>query len=103
MGRFGSDVQIELTSMQEEGESLMGQDRVCRPGDSISPIQGDECVLWCPFLCRVFHYRLRTELLNSRVLVGPYSSIRLSPSSCIEVSSIWTSLPNLPIKLALRL
>ncbi|GBM02461.1 hypothetical protein AVEN_76508-1 [Araneus ventricosus] len=35
----------------------MGQDRGCRPGDPISPIPGDECVLLCPLLCGVLHYR----------------------------------------------
>ncbi|GBN95379.1 hypothetical protein AVEN_144829-1 [Araneus ventricosus] len=63
--RFGSDVPIALTSMQEKGESLMGQDRVCMPGDPISPIPGDECVLLCPLLCGVLHYRQRTKTLEA--------------------------------------
>ncbi|GBM00884.1 hypothetical protein AVEN_257388-1 [Araneus ventricosus] len=53
----------------------MRQDRVCRPGDPISPIPGDECVLLCPSLCGVLHYRPRTKPLNTRKLVGPYSPI----------------------------
>ncbi|GBN03873.1 hypothetical protein AVEN_232714-1 [Araneus ventricosus] len=32
--------------MQEKGESLMGKDRICRPGATIPPIPGDECVLF---------------------------------------------------------
>ncbi|GBL93454.1 hypothetical protein AVEN_59660-1 [Araneus ventricosus] len=34
--------------MQGKGASLMGQDWGCMPGDLVSPIQGDECVLLCP-------------------------------------------------------
>ncbi|GBL83296.1 hypothetical protein AVEN_110623-1 [Araneus ventricosus] len=98
---FGSDVPIVLTSMQEKGESLRGQNQGCRPGDPISPITGDECVLLCPVLCGVLHYRLRTKPLNSRTLVRPYNPIRLSSFSCIEVSTIGTSLPNMLIKLEL--
>ncbi|GBN56179.1 hypothetical protein AVEN_82275-1 [Araneus ventricosus] len=45
MRMFGSEVPIVLTSMQERGESLMGQDWGCRRGDPISPLPGDECVL----------------------------------------------------------
>ncbi|GBM93441.1 hypothetical protein AVEN_218623-1 [Araneus ventricosus] len=86
-----SDVPIVLTSKQEEGECLMLQDRGCRPGDPISPIPGDECLLLCLLLCCVLHYRPSTKPLNSRALVGPYSPIRLSPFSCIEVSTIGTS------------
>ncbi|GBM18754.1 hypothetical protein AVEN_44312-1 [Araneus ventricosus] len=58
---FRSDFLVVLTSMQEKGESLMGQDRGCRPADSISPMLGDECVLLCPLLCGVLHYRPRTN------------------------------------------
>ncbi|GBL84722.1 hypothetical protein AVEN_191164-1 [Araneus ventricosus] len=43
----------------------MGQDRVCRPGNTISPIPGDECVLLCPLLCGVLHSRPRTKPLES--------------------------------------
>ncbi|GBM96179.1 hypothetical protein AVEN_249982-1 [Araneus ventricosus] len=43
----------------------MGQDRDCRPGDRISPIPGDECVLLCPLLCGVLHYRPRTKPLEA--------------------------------------
>ncbi|GBN86011.1 hypothetical protein AVEN_81513-1 [Araneus ventricosus] len=46
---FGSDVPIVLASMQEKGESLIEQDRGCRPGDPISPIPDDECVFCVPF------------------------------------------------------
>ncbi|GBN16469.1 hypothetical protein AVEN_196925-1 [Araneus ventricosus] len=42
----------------------MGQDRGCRTGDPISPIPGNECVLLCPLLCGVFHYRPRTKPLE---------------------------------------
>ncbi|GBM14072.1 hypothetical protein AVEN_209961-1 [Araneus ventricosus] len=45
MSVFAGDDPIVLTSMQEKGESLIGQDRGARPGDPISPILGDECVL----------------------------------------------------------
>ncbi|GBM33599.1 hypothetical protein AVEN_181843-1 [Araneus ventricosus] len=45
-------------------KSLMGQDRDCRQGDPISPIPGDECVLLCPLLCGVLHYRPRTKPLE---------------------------------------
>ncbi|GBN43296.1 hypothetical protein AVEN_89365-1 [Araneus ventricosus] len=51
--------------MQEKGESVIGQDRGCRPGDSISSILGDECVLMCPLLCGVLHYRPRTKTLEA--------------------------------------
>ncbi|GBO39413.1 hypothetical protein AVEN_237348-1 [Araneus ventricosus] len=90
--------------MEKKGESLIRQDRGCRPpGDPISPIPGDECVLLCPLLGGVLHYRPRTKPLNSRALAGPYSPIRLQPFSCIDVRTIGTSLPNMLIKLALRL
>ncbi|GBM02845.1 hypothetical protein AVEN_52024-1 [Araneus ventricosus] len=62
---FVSDVPIVLTSMQEKGESLMGQDRGCKPSDPISPILGDEYVLLCPLLCGVLHYRPRTKPLEA--------------------------------------
>ncbi|GBM77504.1 hypothetical protein AVEN_88708-1 [Araneus ventricosus] len=42
----------------------MGQHRGCWPGDPISPISGDECVLLCPLQCEVSHYRLRTKPLE---------------------------------------
>ncbi|GBL84309.1 hypothetical protein AVEN_118680-1 [Araneus ventricosus] len=61
MSMFGSDVPIELTSMQEKGENLMGQDRHCRGVDPIYPIPGDECVLLCTFLGGVLHYNRRTN------------------------------------------
>ncbi|GBM41868.1 hypothetical protein AVEN_8537-1 [Araneus ventricosus] len=66
--------------MQEKGESLMGQDRGCKLGDPISPIPGDECVLLCPLLCGVLHYRPRTKLVDSRAMVRPYSP-DLTPSN----------------------
>ncbi|GBO41168.1 hypothetical protein AVEN_144238-1 [Araneus ventricosus] len=88
---FGSDVTIVLTSVREKGESLMEQDRGCRPSDPIFPIPGDECVLLCSLLCGILRYRSKTEPLNSRAHIGPYSPIRLSPFSCIEVSAIGTS------------
>ncbi|GBO09366.1 hypothetical protein AVEN_95016-1 [Araneus ventricosus] len=47
--------------MQDNGESLMGQDRVCRPGDPISPIPGDKCVLLCHLLSGVLYYRPRAN------------------------------------------
>ncbi|GBM20978.1 hypothetical protein AVEN_87940-1 [Araneus ventricosus] len=100
---FGSDVPIVLTSMQEKDENLIGQDQGCRPGTPTSPIQGYECVLLCPLLCGVFHYRPRTKPLNSRALNGPYNPISLSPFFSIEVRTIGTSLTNQIIKLALRL
>ncbi|GBM67124.1 hypothetical protein AVEN_194989-1 [Araneus ventricosus] len=62
---FGSDVPIVLISMQEKSQSLMGQDRGCRVGYPISPISGDECVLLCPLLCGVLHYRPRTKPLEA--------------------------------------
>ncbi|GBL81440.1 hypothetical protein AVEN_182277-1 [Araneus ventricosus] len=48
---FGSDVSIVLTSMREKGESLMEEDRACRPSDPIFPIPGDECVPYCVGSC----------------------------------------------------
>ncbi|GBN03399.1 hypothetical protein AVEN_228765-1 [Araneus ventricosus] len=51
--------------MQEKGESPMGQDRICRPGDPISPIPGDECVLLCLLLCGIMRYRPRTKAFES--------------------------------------
>ncbi|GBN33697.1 hypothetical protein AVEN_149984-1 [Araneus ventricosus] len=72
---FGSDITIVLTSMQKKGESLKGKDWGCRPGDPISPIPDDKCVLLCPLLCGFLHYRPRTKPLNSRSLVGLYSPI----------------------------
>ncbi|GBM77859.1 hypothetical protein AVEN_24611-1 [Araneus ventricosus] len=62
---FGSDVPIVLTSMQGRGESLVGQDQSCRPGDPISYIPVDECVLSCPLLCGVLHYPPRTKPLEA--------------------------------------
>ncbi|GBO26585.1 hypothetical protein AVEN_81001-1 [Araneus ventricosus] len=50
--------------MQEKDESLMGQERGCRPGDPISPIPGDECVLLCPLLCGILRYHPRTKPLE---------------------------------------
>ncbi|GBM05168.1 hypothetical protein AVEN_22307-1 [Araneus ventricosus] len=73
--KFGSDFPIVLTSMQEKDERMIGQDRSCRTGDSISPIQGDECAVLCPLLFGVLHYRPRTKPHNLRVLVGPYTPI----------------------------
>ncbi|GBN04745.1 hypothetical protein AVEN_253466-1 [Araneus ventricosus] len=72
---FGRDVPIVLISMQKKDERMMGQDRSCRTGDSISPIQGDECVVLWPLLFGVLHYHPRTKPHNLRVLVGPYSPI----------------------------
>ncbi|GBM28449.1 hypothetical protein AVEN_33902-1 [Araneus ventricosus] len=46
MSMFESDILIVLTSMPEEGESLIRQDRGCRPGDTVSSIPGNECVLF---------------------------------------------------------
>ncbi|GBN15472.1 hypothetical protein AVEN_16099-1 [Araneus ventricosus] len=74
---FGSDVPIVLTSMQEKGESLMGQNWGCWPCDPISTIPGDECVLLCPLQCGVLQYRPRTKSLNRRALVRDYM-----PQSC---------------------
>ncbi|GBL82221.1 hypothetical protein AVEN_252408-1 [Araneus ventricosus] len=91
MSIFDSDVLVVLTSIKEKGESLMRQDRGCRPGDPISLVQDDECVLLCPLLCEVLHYCPRTKPFNSRALVGPYNPIRLSPFSWVEVSTIGTS------------
>ncbi|GBM10004.1 hypothetical protein AVEN_23992-1 [Araneus ventricosus] len=48
MSMLGSDIPIVLTLVQQKGESLMGQDRDCRSGEPISPIPGDECVLYVP-------------------------------------------------------
>ncbi|GBO07816.1 hypothetical protein AVEN_69884-1 [Araneus ventricosus] len=42
----------------------MLQDRDRRPGDPVSPIPGDECVLLCP-LSGVLHYRPRTKPLDA--------------------------------------
>ncbi|GBN86614.1 hypothetical protein AVEN_119608-1 [Araneus ventricosus] len=92
---FGSP--IVPTSMLEKAERLKGQDRGCRLDYPISPIPGDECVLLCPLLCGVLYYRPRTKPFNSRALVGPYSPFRLSPFHR------GTLLPNMLIKLALRL
>ncbi|GBO38589.1 hypothetical protein AVEN_230537-1, partial [Araneus ventricosus] len=71
---FESDVPVVLTSKLEKGESLIWQDLGCRPGDPISPISDDECVLLCPLLCGVLHYRPRTKPLNSRALVEMINS-----------------------------
>ncbi|GBN31933.1 hypothetical protein AVEN_37918-1 [Araneus ventricosus] len=60
-----SDVPLVLTSMQEKCESLMGQDRGCRPGGPISLIPGDECVLLSLLLWGVLHYCPRTKPLSS--------------------------------------
>ncbi|GBM65371.1 hypothetical protein AVEN_98194-1 [Araneus ventricosus] len=49
--------------MQKKGESLMGQDRDCRPGDQSLPFQV-RSVLLCPFLCGVLHYLPRTKPLE---------------------------------------
>ncbi|GBO16183.1 hypothetical protein AVEN_125790-1 [Araneus ventricosus] len=49
----------------EKGESLMVPDRGCSPDHPISPIPGDECVLLCPLLCMVLHYRPRKKLLEA--------------------------------------
>ncbi|GBM25792.1 hypothetical protein AVEN_188389-1 [Araneus ventricosus] len=62
---FKSDVPIVLTSLKEKGESLMGQDRGCRPSDPISPIPGNEYVLLYPVLCGILHYRSKTKSLNA--------------------------------------
>ncbi|GBN41753.1 hypothetical protein AVEN_129758-1 [Araneus ventricosus] len=51
--------------MQDKGESLMGQDRVCRPCDTISPILGDECVLMCPLMCGDLQYRPKSKPLEA--------------------------------------
>ncbi|GBM03633.1 hypothetical protein AVEN_203198-1 [Araneus ventricosus] len=47
--------------MQEKGESL----RSCRPGDPISSIPGDECVLLCALLCGILYYRPITKPLEA--------------------------------------
>ncbi|GBN96403.1 hypothetical protein AVEN_19362-1 [Araneus ventricosus] len=73
--------------MQEEGERLMGQDRGCRPGDTISLIPGNECVLLCPLLCWVLHYCPRTKPLNTRAQVGPYRPSRLEPYCLMGMST----------------
>ncbi|GBM74875.1 hypothetical protein AVEN_212318-1 [Araneus ventricosus] len=65
MSMFESDVRIVLTSMQEKGESLIGQDRGCWPGNPMSTIRSEECVLLCPSLCGVLRYRRRTKPLNT--------------------------------------
>ncbi|GBO10881.1 hypothetical protein AVEN_227851-1 [Araneus ventricosus] len=77
--------------MHEKDESLMGQDRGCRPGDRISPIPGNECVLLCLLLCGVLHYRPRTKPLEAychscdqceilRHPSSPFSCIKSAPS-----------------------
>ncbi|GBM43105.1 hypothetical protein AVEN_269920-1 [Araneus ventricosus] len=71
MSMFGSGVPIVLTSIQEKGESLMGQDRGCRPGDPISPIQGEECVVLCSLLCGALHYRPKTKPLSTQEPTSP--------------------------------
>ncbi|GBN75821.1 hypothetical protein AVEN_256865-1 [Araneus ventricosus] len=67
---FGSDVPIVFISMREKVESLMEQDWDCKTGQLICPIPGDECVLLCPLLYWILHYRLRTKPLDSRALVS---------------------------------
>ncbi|GBN59969.1 hypothetical protein AVEN_103951-1 [Araneus ventricosus] len=96
---FGSDIPIVLTSILGKDESLKGQDQESKPGDPISPIPGDECVLLYPSQCGILHYRPRTKpqevyfhscsLVISVRSFGPPSS----PFSYIEVSTIGTSLP----------
>ncbi|GBM00687.1 hypothetical protein AVEN_118031-1 [Araneus ventricosus] len=51
--------------MQENSDSLMEKDLVCRPGDPIFRIPGDECVLLCPLLCGVLHCCPRTKPLET--------------------------------------
>ncbi|GBN40463.1 hypothetical protein AVEN_60048-1 [Araneus ventricosus] len=73
--------------MQEKFESLMGQYLGCRPGDPISPIPGDECVLLCPLLCGIFHHHPRTK---------PLKAFCHSCSLVISVRSFGTHLHLLP-------
>ncbi|GBN02122.1 hypothetical protein AVEN_71633-1 [Araneus ventricosus] len=96
---FESDFPIVMTSMKEKVESLMRQDRDCRPGDPISPIQADECVLLCPY-CVIIQEQ---NLLTQEPWSGPTAPSDFYLFSCVEVSSIRTSLSNLFIRLALRL
>ncbi|GBN46626.1 hypothetical protein AVEN_222855-1 [Araneus ventricosus] len=56
MNMCGSEAPTVLTLMQEKGESLIRQDRGCRPSDPISANPNDECVLLHPLVCRVLHY-----------------------------------------------
>ncbi|GBN52523.1 hypothetical protein AVEN_235098-1 [Araneus ventricosus] len=62
---FGSDVPIALSTIQAKFESLVGQDRGCRPGDPIASIQGDECFLLYPLLRGFLHCRLRTKVVKN--------------------------------------
>ncbi|GBM44310.1 hypothetical protein AVEN_244501-1 [Araneus ventricosus] len=49
MSMFGGDVPIVLISMQEKGESLIGQDRSCRLGD---PSQATNMFFYVPCCVR---------------------------------------------------
>ncbi|GBO39143.1 hypothetical protein AVEN_83233-1 [Araneus ventricosus] len=57
MSMLGSDVSIVRTSIQEKGESLMGQDRDCRPGD---PPRRRMCS-FVSLAVGGLHYRLRKK------------------------------------------
>ncbi|GBM19575.1 hypothetical protein AVEN_375-1 [Araneus ventricosus] len=88
ISRFASDVPIVLISVQEKGENLMG--KIGAVGQMIQSLPSKAaneffCVPCCVGSCT------RTKSLNSRALVGPYSPIRLSPFSRIQVSTILTS------------
>ncbi|GBN90501.1 hypothetical protein AVEN_89958-1 [Araneus ventricosus] len=74
------------------------QDRGCRPCDPISPISGDECVLFCPLLCGVLQSPRKKNPLVSMPFLQSCDQREVlrhpsSPFSCIEDSTIKTSLP----------
>ncbi|GBO35369.1 hypothetical protein AVEN_226390-1 [Araneus ventricosus] len=88
---FGSDVPTVLTSLQQKGESLMGQDWGSRPGDPISPIP----VFCVPFVW-VLHYR--QEQTSERIAILAVCEISrifgtLSPFPALKSEHYRTSLP----------
>ncbi|GBL90880.1 hypothetical protein AVEN_27987-2-1, partial [Araneus ventricosus] len=101
-----SNVQVGLTSMQEKDESLMGQDRSVGWVIQSLPSQATNV---CPLLSGVLHYHPRTKtsrgLLPFLQCCGQREVLRHTslPLSYTEVSTIWTSLPYMLNKLALRL
>ncbi|GBN47430.1 hypothetical protein AVEN_205538-1 [Araneus ventricosus] len=72
----------------------MGQDRTVGRVIQSLPSQGTNVYLSVWGLA----ISSKNKTPNSRALVGPYSPIRLSPFSCIEVSTIGMSLPKMLIK-----
>ncbi|GBM70905.1 hypothetical protein AVEN_238064-1 [Araneus ventricosus] len=64
MSMFGSPDSADFNAGKRR-KSDAGQDRGCRRGDPISPLPGDECVLFCPWLA----LSSKNKTLNSRALV----------------------------------